>query len=85
MSAIVTKHGPRLKAHPANLNHVKRLRKVNKFLFCVSSHSKYMYVPCMYKGMLGEFINPLFFFGGGGEGWVGVGKGLQKESAKNKV
>lgn len=56
MSAIVTKHGPRLKAHPANLNHVKRLRKVNKFLFCVSSHSKYMYVPHMYKGMLGEFI-----------------------------
>lgn len=43
-----------------------------------------MYVPRMYKGMLGEFINPLFF-GGGGEGWVGVGKGLQKESAKNKV
>lgn len=84
MSAIVTKHGPRLKAHPANLNHVKRLRKVNKFLFCVSSHSKYMYVPRMYKGMLGEFINPLFFWGGG-EGWVGVGKGLQKESAKNKV
>lgn len=84
MSAIVTKHGPRLKAHPANLNHVKRLRKVNKFLFCVSSHSKYMYVPRIYKGMLGEFINPLFF-GGGGEGWVGVGKGLQKESAKNKV
>lgn len=82
MSAIVTKHGPRLKAHPANLNHVKRLRKVNKFLFCVSSHSKYMYVPRMYKGMLGEFIIPLFF---GGEGWVGVGKGLQKESAKNKV
>lgn len=60
MSAIVTKHGPRLKAHPANLNHVKRLRKVNKFLFCVSSH--------MYKGMLGEFINPLFL--GGGWGWV---------------
>lgn len=43
-----------------------------------------MYVPRMYKGMLGEFINPLFF-GGGGERWVGVGKGLQKESAKNKV
>lgn len=41
-----------------------------------------MYVPRIYKGMLGEFINPLFF---GGEGWVGVGKGLQKESAKNKV
>lgn len=41
-----------------------------------------MYVPRMYKGMLGEFINPLFL---GGEGWVGVGKGLQKESAKNKV
>lgn len=39
-----------------------------------------MYVPRMYKGMLGEFINPLFFFRGGGGG-----KGLQKESAKNKV
>lgn len=31
-----------------------------------------MYVPRMYKGMLGEFINPLFFFWGG-EGWVGGG------------
>lgn len=30
--------------------------------------------------MLGKFINPLFF-----GGWVGVGKGLQEESAKNKV
>lgn len=29
-------------------------------------------------------VHYLFFFGGGG-GWVGVGKGLQKESAKNKV
>lgn len=37
-----------------------------------------MYVPRMYKGMLWEFINPLFF-------GVGVGNGLQKESAKNKV
>lgn len=30
------------------------------------------------KGMLGKFINSLFF-------GVGVGKGLQEESAKNKV
>nr|XP_022342431.1 unconventional myosin-XVIIIa-like isoform X7 [Crassostrea virginica] len=28
MSAAFTKHSPRLKANPANLNHVKRLRKV---------------------------------------------------------
>lgn len=76
MSAIVTKHSPRLKANPANLNHVKRLRKVNEFLFCISSHNKYMYLVCIHISEE-NFID--FFFGG----WVS--EGLREESAKNEV
>lgn len=79
MSAIVTKHSPRLKANPANLNHVKRLRKVNEFLFCISSHNKYMYLVCIHRSEE-NFID---FFLGGGRGWVS--EGLREESAKNEV
>lgn len=64
MSAIVRKHSPRLKANPTNLNHVKRLRKVNEFLFCISSHN--MYLVCIHISEE-NFID--FFFGGGGGGW----------------